>query len=256
MIKESMKKILVIGATSAIAEKCAKVWALRGDELFLVGRNTEKLMTITKNLQSSSSSIVECFSTDVNDIPGHQILLDKALFALKSIDVVLIAHGTLADQGLCENDVDLTLSEIKTNALSTIALLTILAVYFESKNSGAIAVISSIAGDRGRSENYVYGSSKAMITAFTSGLRQRLHKSNVAVTTIKPGLIDSPMTVDFNKNFLWVMPTYAAKKIVKGIDAGKYFIYVPGFWRLIMIVVKLIPEVIFVRISSLNSGTK
>jgi short-subunit dehydrogenase len=102
----------------------------------------------------------------------------------------------------------------------------------------------------------VYGSSKAMITAFTSGLRQRLHKSNVTVTTIKPGLIDSPMTVDFNKNILWVMPTYAAKKIVKGIDVGKYFIYVPGFWRLIMIVFKLIPEVIFVRIFSLTSGRK
>lgn len=251
-----MKKILVIGATSSVAEECAKVWSLRGDQLFLVGRNTEKLAAITKNIQSKSSSIVDCFSMDINDIHGHQVLLDNALFVLKSIDVVLIAHGTLADQGLCEKDVDLTLSELKTNALSTIALLTILANYFESKGSGTIAVISSIAGDRVRAENYVYGSSKAMVTAFTSGLRQRLYKSNIAVTTVKPGLIDSPMTTDYNKNFLWMMPTYVGKKIVKGIDSGKYVIYVPGFWRLVITVFKLIPEVIFVRIASLTLNKK
>ena len=251
-----MRKILVIGATSSVAEECAKVWSLRGDELFLVGRDTKKLTAITKNIQSKGSSFVDCFSMDVNEIDGHQALLDKALLALKNIDVVLIAHGTLADQGLCEKNVDLTLSEIKTNALSTIALLTILAIYFESKGSGTIAVISSIAGDRVRAENYVYGSSKAMVTAFTSGLRQRLHKSNIAVTTIKPGLIDSPMTTDYNKNFLWMMPAYAAKKIVKGIDSGKYVIYVPGFWRLVMIVFKMIPEVIFVRSASLNLDKK
>jgi short-subunit dehydrogenase len=143
----------------------------------------------------------------------------------------------------------MTMQEINTNALSTIALLTEIANRFQVKKNGTIAVISSVAGDRGRASNYIYGSAKAMITTFTSGLRQRLYKSNVAIVTIKPGFVDTPMTSEFKKGLLWAKPNYVAKKIVEAIDKKKNEIYVPIFWWGIMALIKILPEKIFKRSS-------
>jgi short-subunit dehydrogenase len=165
------------------------------------------------------------------------------------IDTVLIAHGTLSNQKACEQSVEETLEEINTNALSTISLLTLIANRFEAKQAGTIAVISSVAGDRGRASNYVYGSAKAMVTAFTSGLRQRLHKSNVAVVTIKPGFVDTPMTAEFKKGLLWAKPAAVAATIVKAIDTKKSEVYVPAFWWAVMTVIRAIPNAIFKRIN-------
>jgi short-subunit dehydrogenase len=240
-----MKKILIIGATSAIAEHCARLWAVRGDALFLVARNQDRLNTIAMDLRVRGAGNVSTYQLDLNEITGQQAMLDAADEALGGVDTVLIAHGTLSNQKACEQSVDETLAEIKTNALSTIALLTLIANRFESKRNGTIAVISSVAGDRGRASNYVYGSAKAMVTAFTSGLRQRLHKSNVAVVTIKPGFVDTPMTAELKKGLLWAQPATVAAKIVKAIDQGKDEVYVPAFWWGVMAVIKNIPEFIF-----------
>ena len=178
----------------------------------------------------------------------HEELLDVADAALGGVDIVLIAHGTLSNQKRCELSVHETLVEIQTNALSTISLLTIIANRFEAKKSGTICIISSVAGDRGRASNYVYGSAKAMLTAFTSGLRQRLYKANVSVVTIKPGFVDTPMTSEFKKGFLWAKPSMVAVLIVKAIESNKTEVYVPRFWRSIILIVKLIPNTIFARI--------
>jgi len=134
---------------------------------------------------------------------------------------------------------------LQTNALSTISLLTLLATRFEAKKSGTICVISSVAGDRGRASNYVYGSAKAMVTAFTSGLRQRLYKSNVSVVTIKPGFVDTPMTSEFKKGILWAKPSVVAALIVKAIDKKKAEVYAPFFWRITIALIKLTPSKIF-----------
>ena len=243
-----MKKILIIGATSSIAEHCARLWADRKDALFLVGRNAERLTTIAKDLKVRGASQIEEFCLDLNLMDQHQSIIEKAEQKLGGIDVVLIAHGTLSDQGLCEESVQETLREIHTNALSTVSLLTLVANYFDKKQSGTLAVISSVAGDRGRASNYVYGSSKAMITSFTSGLRQRLFKSNVSVVTIKPGFVDTPMTASFKKGPLWAKPCSVAKSIVTAIDKGKDTVYVPTFWRFVMFAITRIPDRVFKRI--------
>ena len=198
-----MKKILIIGATSAIAVHCARIWAGRGDALYLVARNDERLTTIAADLKVRGAAQTYTYCMDLNNTDNHAALLDAAEAALAGVDTVLIAHGTLPNQKACEQSVEETLAEIKTNSLSTISLLTLVANRFEARRAGTIAVISSVAGDRGRASNYVYGSSKAMVTAFTSGLRQRLHKANVAVVTIKPGFVDTPMTAEFKKGLLW-----------------------------------------------------
>jgi short-subunit dehydrogenase len=240
-----VKKILIIGATSAIAEATARIWAQRGDELFLVARNQERLDLITNDLKVRGSPEVYSYIMDANNFEGHLPMLDKAFGVLGTIDVVLIAHGTLSNQKECEHSVDITMKEIKTNALSAIALLTHLANRFEEQRSGTIAVISSVAGDRGRASNYVYGSAKAMVTSFTSGLRQRLYKSGVSVVTIKPGFVDTPMTAEFKKGLLWAKPASVALKILRAIDKQQDEVYVPMFWSAVMLVIKAIPNKIF-----------
>lgn len=240
-----MKNILIIGASSAIAEHCARLWAARGDALYLVARNQERLEVMQKDLTVRGAAKVEICTMDINDHHLHAKMLDDANKALNGLDTVIVAHGTLSNQKACEHDVEMTMQEIKTNALSTISLLTLIANHFEARKSGTIAVISSVAGDRGRASNYIYGSAKAMVTAFTSGLRQRLYKHNVAVVTIKPGFVDTPMTADFKKGLLWVKPAMVAKKIVTAIDQRRDIVYVPAFWRAIMMVIRAIPEKIF-----------
>ncbi len=243
-----MNKILIIGATSAIATACAKIWASKGASIFLVAKNSEKLKVLELDLKNAGSENISSFLIDLNKLEDHKKMFDEAELKLGNIDTVLIAHGTLTDQKDCENDLTKTMYEIKSNALSTISLLTEISKRFEKKKSGTIAVISSVAGDRGRASNYIYGSAKAMINTFASGLRQRLNKQNVNIVTIKPGFIDTPMTKNIKKNFLWVTPSYIAPIIIKSIKLKKSEVYVPSFWRLIMFVIKLIPNFIFKRI--------
>jgi decaprenylphospho-beta-D-erythro-pentofuranosid-2-ulose 2-reductase len=242
-----MKRILIIGATSAIAEHCARIWAANSDAMHLVARNEQHVQTIAADLKARGASDVTTVCADLNETVKHEQLLDAAYDALGGVDIVLIAHGTLSNQKSCELSVKETLTEIQTNALSTISFLTLIANRFEAKKSGTICVISSVAGDRGRASNYVYGSAKAMVTTFTSGLRQRLYKSNVSVVTIKPGFVDTPMTSEFKKGFLWSRPNVVAATIVKAIDTRKDEVYVPAFWNLIMLTIRLIPSQIFKR---------
>ena len=240
-----MKKVLIIGATSAIAEHCARIWTAKGYALHLVARNEDRLQTIADDLKVRGASEVTTYCIDLNDMEKHDELLDKADDVLGNVDIVLIAHGTLSNQKSCELSVEETLNEIQTNAFSTVSLLTLIANRFEAKKAGTICVISSVAGDRGRASNYVYGSAKAMITSFTSGLRQRLYKSNVAVVTIKPGFVDTPMTAEFKKGLLWAKPSAVAGKIVRAIDCKNTEVYVPQFWWFVMLIIKLIPTKIF-----------
>ena len=244
-----MKKVLIIGATSSIAEHCARIWASRGDKLYLIARNEGHVLTIAADLKVRGASSVAIKCVDLNEMDRHVELLDAAENALDGVDVVLIAHGTLSNQKSCELSINETLQEIQTNALSSISLLTLIANRFEAKRDGTICVISSVAGDRGRASNYVYGSAKAMLTAFTSGLRQRLYKSNVAVVTVKPGFVDTPMTREFNKGFLWAKPTKISERIVNAVDKKNDEVYAPSFWFCIMCIVKNIPNCIFKRIN-------
>jgi hypothetical protein len=240
-----VKKILIIGATSAIAEATARIWAKRGDELFLVARNNERLNLVAKDLKVRGAPKAHEYCIDANEFDRHIPMLDKAFGMLGAIDIVLIAHGTLSNQKECEQSVELTMQEIKTNALSVIALLTHLAGRFEKQGTGTIAVISSVAGDRGRASNYVYGSAKAMVSTFTSGLRQQLYKSGVSVVTIKPGFVNTPMTADFKKGLLWVSAAKVGDLIVASCDTKNSEIYAPTFWWPVMIIIKLIPQIIF-----------
>jgi decaprenylphospho-beta-D-erythro-pentofuranosid-2-ulose 2-reductase len=238
-----------MGATSAIAEAAAREFARRGEVmLLLVGRSGERLGAIAADLKCRGAAAVDILVHDARDVAGFQGLVDTAAQMLGGLDVALIAHGTLSDQHACEQSVELMLTEIELNALSVVALCTVLANRFEAQRAGVIAVISSVAGERGRQSNYVYGAAKALVTAFLSGIRQRLRRSGVAVVTIKPGFVDTPMTAEFKKGPLWASPDRVAKAIVRSILRGTPVVYIPWFWRPIMAVIRALPESIFLRL--------
>ncbi len=243
-----MQRVLIIGATSAIAEATARLYAERGARLHLVARNRPRLNAIADDLLVRGAPEVTRAALDVNDYAAHAGTLDGAWAALGEVDVVLIAHGTLPDQAACETSVEMALAEFATNGTSTIALLTLIANRMQTAGRGSIAVISSVAGDRGRGSNYLYGSAKAAVTAFLSGLRQRMAKHGVAVITIKPGFVDTPMTRDFKKGVLWAKPDDVAAGIVKAVDNGSAVVYLPWFWLGIMTIIRCIPEFLFKRL--------
>jgi decaprenylphospho-beta-D-erythro-pentofuranosid-2-ulose 2-reductase len=241
------KKILVIGATSAIAVAVTRMWAQQGHEMYLLARSAERTAALAADLRLRGAGSVGFATLDVNDFPVHGAVLREAAAAMGTLDIVLIAHGTLGDQQACERDVNLALHEFSTNAMSVISLLTHLAPIFEAQGGGTMAVIGSVAGDRGRQSNYVYGAGKAAVAAFMQGLRNRLHPFGVHVLTIKPGFVDTPMTSGFEKGLLWISPDTAAQGIAKAIERRADVAYVPGFWRWIMLIVRCIPESIFKR---------
>lgn len=244
-----MQKILIIGATSAIAEASARCWAARGEALFLVGRNALRLEIIAADLRVRGAASVGCFTMDATDTAAHSAMLDAATAVLGGLDVALIAHGTLPDQKACEASAELTLQEIGNNGLSVVALATLLGNRLEEQGHGTLGVISSVAGDRGRQSNYVYGAAKGMVSLFLQGLRNRLAKKGVQVLTIKPGFVDTPMTASFKKGALWAQPDDIARGILRAIEQRKDEVYLPGFWRLIMLLIRHIPERLFKRLS-------
>ncbi len=244
-----MQRILIIGATSAIAEAVARQYAGRGASLYLLARDTERLTGLTADLKIRGASAVWHAAFDANDFERHEAILDCAIAEMGGVDVAMIAHGTLGDQKACERSFDLTLRELNTNAISVMSLLTHLANRLEAKRHGTIAVISSVAGDRGRQSNYVYGAAKGAVSIFLQGLRNRLCKSGVHVLTIKPGVVDTPMTASFKKGLLWAQPETVARGILKAIDGQRNEVYLPFFWRFIMMIIRSIPEAVFKRAS-------
>lgn len=245
-----MKRVLIIGATSAIATACARLWAVQGSEFFLVARNAEKLQQTAADLQGRGAKNVTLHEMDATDSQAHPAMLSSCMAALGQIDIALIAHGTLPDQKACEQDVNIALQELANNSTSVIALLTILANQFEIQRCGTLAVISSVAGDRGRPSNYLYGTAKAAVSTFCEGLRARMFKVGVHVMTIKPGFVDTPMTKGLPlPGPLVAKPEQVAQRIVAGIERKANILYTPGFWALIMLIIRSIPNPIFKRLN-------
>jgi short-subunit dehydrogenase len=248
---ELMQRVLIIGATSAIAAEVARIHARRGDALALVARNAEHLAALAAELRTlSRAAPVLTFQLDANDLERHAAVLDEVTRALDGTpNDVLLAHGALGDQRECERSVAATIELLNTNATSVIALCTLLAPRLVARGGGTLAVIGSVAGDRGKPANYVYGAAKAAIDVYLQGLRARLFRSGVRVVTIKPGFVVSPMTARFRKSLLFAQPAPVAAGIVRAMDRGTPVVYLPSWWRWVMLAVRLIPERVFRRLS-------
>lgn len=248
-----MKRIVIIGATSAIAHAAARLWAEQGAALFLVGRNSERLEANAADLRVRGAASVAVHGMEATADAAHAPMLAAALAALGGIDIALIAHGTLPDQRACEADLGMLRAEIETNGLSVCLLAQMFGNHFAEQGSGTLAVIGSVAGDRGRQSNYVYGAAKGLVARFLEGLRNRLTTSGVPkvqVLLVKPGFVDTPMTAEFDKKgLLWAQPEAIAAGILKAIERRRDVVYLPWFWRWIMLTIRHIPERLFKRLS-------
>jgi short-subunit dehydrogenase len=239
--------ILVVGATSAIAEATARLWAARGHSLYLAARRDSLLAADADDLRLRGAKAVAFERFDILDRDTHEAMIARAESALGPLDGVLVAHGTLPDQEACVADPELAAREIELNGVATAALVLRVAARFETRGRGRIAVITSVAGVRGRASNFVYGSAKALVSTLLAGLRHRLHAKGVAVVDIRPGFVDTPMTAAFTKGALWASPDRVARDIVQAVDRGSGVVYTPWFWRGIMMVIRHVPEFLFVR---------
>jgi decaprenylphospho-beta-D-erythro-pentofuranosid-2-ulose 2-reductase len=246
---KSQKKILVLGATSGIAEATCRIWASQGASLFLVARNADKLAAVAQDLRARGAGYVDTAVADLDDTERHPTLLAHAVNSLAGLDVAYLAHGILGDQQQAEQDFNTAAHIIHTNFMAPVSLLTWLSNFCVQRRNGVIAVLSSVAGDRGRKSNYVYGSAKAGLSAFLAGLRNRIDREGVTILTIKPGPTRTAMTAGMKGSEKFADVNAVAGSIVKAIDNRQDTLYVPFQWQPIMFVIRNIPERVFKKLN-------
>jgi short-subunit dehydrogenase len=215
----------------------------------LVARNGDRLTAVAQDLMTRGARAVDTWITDLDDTTAHPEMLASAAARLGRIDLALIAHGVLGDQPAAEADFEVAAAILHTNFISTVSLLTWLGNYFQSQRGGTLAVISSVAGDRGRKSNYVYGASKGALNIFLEGLRNRMDRDGVHVLTIKPGFVSTPMTAHVAHNALFASPDQVARGILKAVDRRRDVVYLPWFWSWIMRLVRAIPNRLFKKMN-------
>jgi len=244
------KNVAIFGVTSAIAEQVARLYAQQGARLFVVARDAARLDAIKQDLQVRGATEVFAHAMDFGQTDQFKSLVTSVRECLGGIDVALIAYGTLPDQAACVRDAALSQRELLTNFASPVCLLTELAQTMSAARHGIIGAITSVAGDRGRSTNYVYGAAKGGLSVFLAGLRHRLADSGVEVLNIKPGFVDSPMTAHINKGGpLWATPQRVAREIHRALENGRGgALYTPRFWWAIMTIIRCLPWFVFRRL--------
>ena len=241
-------RVVAYGAGSAICHEVLKLYAQEGATFFLVARNVEKLAAVADDLVARGGSIGGTASYDFREWQQHGAVTAEAGDALGVIDIAIVAHGTLPNQADCENSGEAVKACMDDNFTSVVIIAQALAQRLSSQGRGTLAVVSSVAGDRGRKSNYTYGAAKAGIDAFMQGLQGRFSGSAVKIVNIKPGMVVSPMTAHMQHGAIWATPAGIAPAIKKAIGRGSLVCYVPGYWRLIMLVIRSLPTAVLARL--------
>jgi short-subunit dehydrogenase len=241
--------VLILGATSAIASALAREFAVHHFDLVLGGRDREELGALASDLSLRYGVRTRALFFDALDAPAHTASL-RALFSElgNTLAGAVVCIGYLGDQVKGQGDWDEARLILETNLTGCVSALNILANHFERRRAGFICVISSVAGDRGRQSNYLYGAAKAGLSAYLQGLRNRLYPAAVKVLTVKPGFVDTRMTYGRRGLFLVASPESVGKGIFRAIVKGQDVVYVPWFWRPMMLIVRSIPDAIFKRL--------
>lgn len=242
------QKVLTVGASSEIAKHILRRLAVSGSCLCLAARDAGRLSALADDLRARGAAAVETIQLDLTNADALEGVVAEASSALGGLDSVIVAAGLLPDQEQVEQDARLLRMTMEVNAVGAMALLNEAAALLERQGRGRLVAMGSVAGDRGRASNAAYGAAKGALEIYLSGLRQRLHKRGVQVLLVKPGFVDTPMTEAFAKGPLWAKPERVAADIVRAMETGRSVIYTPWYWRLIMLIVRYIPEPIFVRL--------
>ncbi len=243
------RRVVILGATSGIAQETARCFALEHAKLFLLARDPRKLAALAADLKIRGAESVETMRADLTDASAHVRIIGAAFAIWNGLDAALIAHGTLPDQGATESDPGVLRQEIETNYVSVVSLLMQLSKAFEEQRAGVLCVIGSVAGDRGRRSNYVYGSAKAGVATFVAGLRMRLAAAGVRAVLIKPGWVSTPMTSHLKQNFLFATAEQAGRGVYNAMVSPRTVVYLPWYWKWIMGIIRLIPEPIFAKLN-------
>lgn len=242
-------RVAIFGATSTVAQSVARRYAERGARLALIGRDPTKLATLAESLGSAVSFVS---AQDFAETAQAEGTVRAAFEALGGFDIALIAHGLLGDQLRSEQELSVALEIEHVNYTSVVALLIPLANLLAAQQRGQIAVISTVAAERGRPRNYTYAAAKGALNVYLQGLRSRLYREGVSVHTIKLGPTDTPMSADHEKNVLFATVERAADGIVSALARGREEAFVPGYWRPIMFIVRNLPEPLFQRVPALS----
>ncbi len=238
-----MSYLLILGAKSDIAKAVAREYAKNGYDIYLAARNIEELLPLSQDINIRYEKEAKRVIFDALDFKSHQAFYDS--LDPKPIGVIS-AIGSLGIQEKAQNDFEKAQKIIETNYVGCLSILNIIANDYEQQKSGFIIGISSVAGDRGRKSNYIYGSAKAAFSAYLSGLRNRLHDANVQVLTVKPGFVNTQMTKGMDLPAkLTAEPEDVARDIYKAQQKGKNVIYTKWMWRYVMMIIKMIPETLF-----------
>lgn len=241
-----MKTALILGAKSAIAKAIAVELSKQKVNLLLASRNANELQDFKITLENKFANKILLLEFDALAFDTHEKFFEQLPI---SVDAAFCVFGFLGEQREAQTNRAEMFRILETNYTGAVSILEIIAGQFEKNKQGLIVGISSVAGERGRQSNYFYGSSKAGFTAYLSGLRNRLHKSNVHVLTVIPGYVKTAMTSNLElPPVVSTSPDVVAKAVIKAIASNRNVIYVPGIWRSIMLVIKLIPEFIFKRL--------
>ena len=241
------KRIVIIGATSAIAEHCARLWVQNQPvDLTLVGRDTQRIERVATDLKvRSPQSQIRVVQAEFLDPEAIDATV-KNIVQSGNVDIVLIAHGSLPDQADCQDDLQACREALDVNGVSPVLYAEVFAKQMAKADHGTIALIGSVAGDRGRKSNYVYGAAKGLVTRYAQGLQHRFAGTGVKVVLIKPGPTDTPMTAHLKGKGAKLAPVEGvAKQIVDAVEAGKPLVYAPGKWWLIMMVIRHLPAFVF-----------
>lgn len=243
-----MQKILILGATSSIARALALKFAYDGAQLYLAARDANEAQQVADDVRVRAGVAALSGTFDAQDFPSHDEFIRQAANELGGLDVVVVCFGTLGDEAAAQTDPNAAIATIHQNFTGAVSLLTLAARHLEQQRSGFIIVLGSVAGDRGRARNYVYGSAKGALAIFAQGLRGRLAKSNVHLMTVKLGTVDTRMTWGREGALLTIPPARAADLAYAAYRKRREVVYVPSFWRVIMGAIRLIPERHFKRV--------
>lgn len=243
-------KVLLIGANSAVAKAMALQLAAQGADIFCLARKEESLISLQSQLADNYKG---GYFFDFCEQSQSQCAIEAGVKILGHIDLAIFAHGVLTDQIASESDMQLTQSCFDNNFFSVLALLMPLKQHMLLQGQGKIAVISSVAGDRGRPRNFTYGAAKGALSLYLQGLRSVLWGSGVEVYDFKMGPVDSPMTLNHEKNFSFSRCDQVSKRMLALLKTQQYQAYVPGYWRWVMLVVRCLPETLFQRLKFLSS---
>ena len=243
--------VVIIGASSGIGRDTAHVFSQKGHNIICASRDSTELEYLTNDLKIRYNNMVYGIPVDLTDTSSIKYFTHHIYEKFKAVDCVIVTAGTIPESELPYYDEQVLMNTTMTNYIGVVLIINEISRQMAFHDSGVIICLGSVAGDRGRQSNFIYGASKSALHTYLQGLRMKLYKKNVRVVSVLPGYVDTPMSYGKINQRYAVSPRYVAKKIYKLTKGNRNVVYVPSIWWLIMRIIGIIPEAIFKKLGSI-----